>query len=839
MHSKTVAALVIAMLILLGATGISSVLADESNTPGPPIGNSSRSIPGNATAAPLTLALENHTYYPNDTVRAFVYNVTDPLIDVIDPSGAVHDISAVRLNDSAFMGEYVLNRSIILANYTVIVTDNATGETVNDTFEVTMRHVMAMPVPDVIMMPDNGTNQSATAQPLYLYLNVSKNDYQPSEEVGITVMTNAGTPTVVVQDPVDNTVRPAISNINNDTYAGVYSLDKAVVLGNYTVFAYINENGAYNYTISYFNVTMSDSTAPKEGLNVEYAAYDPAQKAIVVRANVNASSDDVEGIVKNASAVKGLTIKGVHILSTGDDNEGSKKYSENDNKKVEVLIPVDNNSDSIARQLDLSVSVTKATISVTNINRTDLDISLNNKVDGYWYRISASIPEGYKVLKITRADGKEIKNDVEINNSTGEITKNDINWYVDNGILYFYDDPTNNYTVTLSPLANLDATYSPMSANPTIVTLYLHDNGTYYLNTSSSNSSNGYTDFNNSKSCTWTQSQALADNFTIQNNPNINLYLTSTVKGQTIIDVTLSYTDGTITTILGTTGYQFKYTSDSPVPVTINIPVADNTTVPAGGKLQITINSHNNKIATIWETTQYPSNISINSTSYIHVSNVTVYDALNNQVNGITAPSTIKVVANVTDPFGIQDISNVALTIYYENGTAAIGPLVMNLNNTTIPPSNAWALFESNIPINANQSNGNYTIIVTATSLNGVTDTNSTVLTIVPINVTASKSITLQSGNNFTITINVTNNNAYTVYGIHAYDFYAGDFNVGSFTQPRSTMPVNNGILQGNINVFGPFNLAPYQKITINYIAQGIGDYKLSNMTIVGVDPYV
>jgi hypothetical protein len=50
---------------------------------------------------------------------------------------------------------------------------------------------------------------------------------------------------------------------------------------------------------------------------------------------------------------------------------------------------------------------------------------------------------------------------------------------------------------------------------------------------------------------------------------------------------------------------------------------------------------------------------------------------------------------------------------------------------------------------------------------------------------------------------------------------------------------VNNGLLAGEINIFGPLTLSPNQVLYINYTAQGIGKYNLANMTIVGVDPDV
>jgi hypothetical protein len=564
MHSKTVAALAMVMLILLGATGISSVLADESNAPGSSVGNSSRSILSNASKAPLTLELENHTYYPNDTVRAFVYNMTDPLIDVIDPLGAIHNIDAVRLNDSAFMGEYALNRSIILANYTVIATDNATGETVNDTFEVTMRP------------------------------------------------------------------------------------DKAVVLGNYTVFAYINENGTYNYTISYFNVTTGESPT------------------------------------------------------------------------------------------------------------------------------AASMPT------------------------------------------------------------------MQVSTGPAVKTLYLHEAPTPFMNTSMSNTASGYVDLKNNAGQTWSQTPEFALDFNILDDPAVTIYAQS-ANNFVKMNVTLISTNGVSSSTLGSIDYQASATPGVTTSYTFNVPLSgNNVTVPGGYKLLLCIDNLNNRKLTIYESTQYPSHIDMNTLSYIDVISVNIYDQYSNQVTNTTPPSTVKVLANVTDPFGSYDISDVNLTLYYNNGTAALGPLSMNLSTTDGSSPSMWKLFERNVSLGNDLDSGSYSISVTANESNGVKNSLSAPLAIeYPVNVSVSKSYSPIAGNSFLIAINLKNNDNHTAFGVHAYDFYASDFSVAGFSQPCTSVSVNNAILQGNLNVFGPFTLSPFQTVNITYTAQGIGDYKLSNMTIVGVDPYV
>ena len=412
----------------------------------------------NGSLVSMTLVLGNHTYYPNDTVRIFVYNATDPAVNVTDPAGEVFNLTAVPINDSAFAFEYVLNQSIILANYTVQAFDNASGEYANDTFQVTTRQVSATPLPE---------NQTTAVQPLYLYLNISKPCYRPSEQVGITVMTNAGTPMVAIRDPVNNTMYPNIVPSGNDTYSGTYSLDRAIVLGNYTVFAYVSGNGIFNNTTAYFNVSMNSTTAyanvstppvANNSLHIRYAAYDPVQKAIVVRASINSSPSNMTATVSSSPGIKGMNVKSIEMLSqntTGNVSPGAGQAPEE--QDVDIVIPVNNsNVDNVTSQFNLTPDITTATTSMSiNANGTDIHISLNNKTEGSWYRMSASIPAGFTVQKIVRVDGTEITNDVEVDRTTGQVLDSNINWYVDNGTLYFYDDPINGYDITLlPPMAN-------------------------------------------------------------------------------------------------------------------------------------------------------------------------------------------------------------------------------------------------------------------------------------------------------------------------------------------------------------------------------------------------
>ncbi len=819
--------LLIAILTSLGMMVVAGVVAGDSTIaqPGASPGN-------NTTTVPLALVLESHIFYPNDVVRAYVYNATDPLVDIIDPAGASHYLAVLKVNDSAFMADYALDRSVMLANYTIVATDNATGEAVNDTFEVIARPVVATPAPNATIMPENG----AIPQPYYLYLNLSQRDYMPPDKVEVRVVTNAGTPTAAIRDPAGNTADVELRNIRGDTYEGTYQLDKAVVLGSYAVSASVNGNGTYSSTTAYFNVTMGKS--PEETLQIRYTAYDPAQRAIVVRANIGNATPDAASAVKNAPSLKGVEIKDVKVLPPCAIENGSGIKSPNDGgMQVEVVIPVDgNNTDPVTRQLNVTRGIVNATTSVAaDAGGARIRLTLNDKIDGCWYRMSAAIPDGFTVQKIARDDGTEVRNGTRMDAATGECVDHDINRYMDNGTLYFYDDPATYYTILLSP-------------DPVTITLYFHDNAGYcFLNTSMDNSSNDHTTLpENGGGFVWTQSQALASDLVIRDDPRVNIYVTSdSTSGNTIIDLRLSYVSGNTSTIIGSyDGYQFKYRGGGPQLQTIdftNVPA--NTTIPAGSKLVVAINSHtgNKRIATVWESALYPSNLSFASRSYLSVVNVSVFNIAGFPINSTMPPSTVKVVANVTDPFGVQDIDGVALVMYDANGSLAIGPLPMMINGSSVPPSNGWAFFEADMPVSLDRISGNYTIVVTATSVDGITSNSSTMIQIdnAGTGVTAMKSIASSGGNDFMVTIEVSNNLGNTLSGVRVYDFYADDFIVSGFSRPRATFSINNGMLRGSINVFGPFTLSPYENITITYIASGAGDYRLLNMTIVGIDPRV
>ena len=324
----------------------------------------------------------------------------------------------LMVNDSAYSGVYSLNSGIVLSNYTVRAIDNASGSVAEDQFSVISRQVTVTPQADNMTAPSDNTS---TTYP-YLYLTMAKQAYSPGENVAFTVYTNAGIPTVTIKDPAGKVTKVDLTSGQNSTYVGIYQQKQAVVLGNYTVTATVNDNGTYTFTTTFFNMTMSNSI-DNGSVDVRLVAYDPAQKAFILRADMAANSSATpEKAVNDTPAIKGLAVKSVKVIQGAEQQTSVTSHSAT-TSQIEVIVPANDSSMStISQRYNISKDIDKATMSNTiSADGTNAHVSLNDKVDGCWYRMSVSIPAGYTVDKIVRADGTEITNDVEIDRTTGAI----------------------------------------------------------------------------------------------------------------------------------------------------------------------------------------------------------------------------------------------------------------------------------------------------------------------------------------------------------------------------------------------------------------------------------
>ncbi|MCX7699071.1 MAG: hypothetical protein N2114_06370, partial [Candidatus Goldbacteria bacterium] len=134
------------------------------------------------------------------------------------------------------------------------------------------------------------------------------------------------------------------------------------------------------------------------------------------------------------------------------ENLKNMKYKKLKNRETKEFYLDGNIAKKIASHKGLDFeSHKKAKIIIRKLKDDVYRLELNNKLDGYWYRLKLKIPDGYSVRKILRDDGVAIGNIVQIDRASGKTIKEDIRWYVEDNTLYFYDDPISGYSVILSP----------------------------------------------------------------------------------------------------------------------------------------------------------------------------------------------------------------------------------------------------------------------------------------------------------------------------------------------------------------------------------------------------
>ncbi len=161
-----------------------------------------------------------------------------------------------------------------------------------------------------------------------------------------------------------------------------------------------------------------------EGFSV---AYDPVSRRIVVR---SPSPDKL--------VVKMLSM-GIKALKKVVRRIGRLNISEYELPATSELL----------RRFGLPGEVLNTVITSRRVNETVIRLGVKGKLE-INYRFSVKIPQGYRVGKIVGDDGRVIVNDIKVNRSTGEV-EGEIRWYVDDGVLYFFDDPITGYDITLIP----------------------------------------------------------------------------------------------------------------------------------------------------------------------------------------------------------------------------------------------------------------------------------------------------------------------------------------------------------------------------------------------------
>ena len=163
----------------------------------------------------------------------------------------------------------------------------------------------------------------------------------------------------------------------------------------------------------------------------EIVAYDPVSRILIIRSL--RPSEEGKGIA--------IPFKGIKALRKTVRHMGTLTISEYE-------LPADL---KVLKRFGLPEEVLNTKVKVERVNETLIKLRVENKLE-VWYRFSVKIPPGYRVKEIVRADGKRIVNDLRVNRTTGQV-EGEIRWYVEGGVLYFFDDPIYGYDVTLVPPA--------------------------------------------------------------------------------------------------------------------------------------------------------------------------------------------------------------------------------------------------------------------------------------------------------------------------------------------------------------------------------------------------
>ena len=241
-------------------------------------------------------------------------------------------------------------------------------------------------------------------------------------------------------------------------------------------------------------------------------------------------------------------------------------------------------------------------------------------------------------------------------------------------------------------------------------TFYLH--GNLVLNTSRDTSTANYTAIPLSNLQSWYQSPSFADDFTISGKIRVSLWLnSSSATALHTVTVSLLYTDGTTSTVLGTNTSRFA-PGGTPALQTFEITLDSATTILRNNYLILRVeNSQTGQTLYVHHDASYNSNVTLNTTTYVKV-----YEISRDKTSYKPGETAI-LLANITDPIGSYDIAGANITIYYPNSTLYIQD-AMTLNSTDPGVPSLWKLFNYSflLPVE-----GVYSIVVEGIESNGVT----------------------------------------------------------------------------------------------------------------------
>jgi hypothetical protein len=230
-------------------------------------------------------------------------------------------------------------------------------------------------------------------------------------------------------------VQPDFIEWNIGSFSGKTELEN----GKFTVPLSTIPAGEYTVVLKCGNALYNLTIKIKEREKTPVIAYDPVKKEIVIKLDRMVSSKH-EGLNYILQLIPEISWKDI------GKKDISKTCRVIKHSSIEISIPAD--PDLLAK-FGLPEEITNTEVTVKRLAKDKLRVEMSKKLD-VWYRFSVRLPEGYGVKEIVGDDGRRIVNTIHINRSSGMV-EGELRWYVDNGTLYFYDDPIWGYNISLTP----------------------------------------------------------------------------------------------------------------------------------------------------------------------------------------------------------------------------------------------------------------------------------------------------------------------------------------------------------------------------------------------------
>ncbi len=241
---------------------------------------------------------------------------------------------------------------------------------------------------------------------------------------------------------------------------------------------------------------------------------------------------------------------------------------------------------------------------------------------------------------------------------------------------------------------------------------YLHGDADHTLNTTRPVVSSSETQIAANSLDSWAQQPPFASDFVLSGDAVVTLYLRDDYSATHDVVVTLLYTDGSTSEVIGYASASLSL-STSLSPYTFTIPLSSETRIPRGSYLVLRVENQAPYPMYVGHDSSHPSEVEVSTYTYVEVVNAST------DRQDYSPGDTITVTANVTDPIGAYDIAQVRIDVYRPDDTLYLSDdMTLSQEDSSTPP--LWRIYTYSFSLS---DYGAYTVEITAIETNGVEST--------------------------------------------------------------------------------------------------------------------